>query len=50
VRPDPPGDTVETWPSWTTDPPLPHEAARAAGLSLTPEVVRVDARALAVAA
>ena len=50
VRADPLGDTVEAWLSWTIDPPAPHAAARAAGLALTPEVVCVDARALAVAA
>jgi hypothetical protein len=47
---DPLGDTVEAWLTWTVNPPAPHEAARAAGLPLTPDVVRVDARALAVAA
>jgi hypothetical protein len=50
LRADPLGHTVEAWLSWTIDPPAPHEAARAAGLALTPEVVCVDARALAVAA
>jgi hypothetical protein len=47
---DPLGDTVEAWLTWTVNPPAPHEAARAAGLPLTPDVIRVDARALAVAA
>jgi hypothetical protein len=50
VRADPLGDTVEAWLSWTVTAPVPREAARAAGLALTPEVVCVDARALAVAA
>jgi hypothetical protein len=50
LRADQLGDTVEAWLSWTITPPTPHEAARAAGLALTPEVVCVDARALAVAA
>ena len=50
VRADPLGDTVEAWLSWTVTPPAPHEAARAAGLTLTPEVACVHARALAVAA
>ena len=50
LRAEPLGDTVEAWLSWTIDPPAPHEAARAAGLALTPEVVAVHARALAVAA
>jgi|KBSSwiStaDraftv2_1062776.scaffolds.fasta_scaffold2329182_2 hypothetical protein len=50
VRADPLAGTVEAWLSWVVDPPAPREAARAAGLPLTPEVVRVEARALAVAA
>jgi hypothetical protein len=50
VRADPLAGTVEAWLSWMVDPPAPREAARVAGLPLTPEVVRVEARALAVAA
>lgn len=50
LRADPLGDTVEARLSWTSVPPAAHEAARVAGLPLTPEVVCVDAGALAVAA
>jgi hypothetical protein len=50
LRADPLGDTVEAWLSWTSVPPAAHDAARVAGLPLTPEVVCVDAGALAVAA
>ena len=50
LRADPLGDTVEAWLSWTVNAPAPHEAARAAGLVLTPEVVCVQAHALAAAA
>jgi hypothetical protein len=50
LRAEPLGDTVEAWLSWTITPPAPHEAARAAGLCLAPEVVGVRAHALAVAA
>ncbi|MGZ6674075.1 MAG: hypothetical protein ACXVFM_17175 [Solirubrobacteraceae bacterium] len=50
LRADPLGDAVEAWLTWTINPPAPHEAARGAGLPLTPEVVHVEARALAVAA
>jgi hypothetical protein len=50
VRADPLGDTVEARLCWSVAPPAPHEGARSAGLTLTPEVVGVHARALAAAA
>ena len=50
VRADPAGDTLEARLTWAVAAPAPREAARAAGLPLTPEVVGVRAVALAVAA
>jgi hypothetical protein len=47
---DPLGDTVVAWLSWAGTAPAAHEAVRAAGLALTPEVAGVGARALAAAA
>ncbi len=50
VRADPLGAWVEVALTWAVTPPAPPEAARAAGLAITPEVVDVLARGLAVAA
>lgn len=44
------GDTVEAVLDWKGSPPAPRAAALMAGLPLTPEVIRVQARELAVAA
>jgi hypothetical protein len=50
LRADPLGDTVEAVLDWQRSPPAPSAAAPIAGLPLTPEVIRVQARQLAVAA
>ena len=44
------GDTVEAALDWAGSPPAPPAAAPIAGLPLTPEVIRVEVRALPVAA
>jgi hypothetical protein len=50
LRGDPLGDTVEAVLVWEGSPPPPTAAAPIAGLPLTPEVIAVGARQLAVAA
>lgn len=50
LRGNPLGDTVEAVLDWEGSPPAPTAAALIAGLPLTPEVIRVQARELAVAA
>jgi hypothetical protein len=50
VRADPLGDTVEAVLTWRGAAPAPSVAAAIAGLPLTPEVVGVQPRQLAVAA
>ena len=50
LRWQPFGDTVEAALDWEGSPPAPIAAAPLAGLPLTPEVIGVQARELAVAA
>lgn len=50
VRGDPIGDTVEAVLAWRGDAPPPSLAAQIAGLPLTPEVIAVQTRELAIAA
>ena len=50
LRWDPLGDTVDAVLDWVGSPPAPPAAAPIAGLPLRPEVIRVEARALPVAA
>lgn len=50
LRGNPLGHTVEAVLDWEGSPPAPRAAALIAGLPLTPEVIRVQVRELAVAA
>ena len=50
LRGNPLGHTVEAVLDWEGSPPAPRAAALIAGLPLTPEVIWVQARELAVAA
>jgi hypothetical protein len=50
VHGDPLGDTVQAVLVWRSAAPAPSVAAQVAGLPLTPEVVGVQPRQLAVAA
>ena len=50
VRGEPLGETVEAVLTWQGAPAPPSTAAPMAGLALTPEVIAVEARELAVAA
>jgi hypothetical protein len=50
VQGDPLGDTIEAVLAWSRAVPSPSVAAQVAGLPLTPEVIGVESRELAVAA